>query len=140
MKPTALFFVTAVFAGGSALASEGFDFETADANGDGQLSQAEVSADTEVSANFDTWDANSDGFLDQAEVDAGLGTQTEMETVSDPLWEDGTEEGTSDEALQDDRTDVEYDPVSEDDSLGNSAAQDAGSVDEGTDDNSGIDE
>lgn len=136
---TALFFVTA-FASGAALASEEFSFETADANGDGQLSQTEVSNDTRVSANFDTWDENGDGFLDQSEVDNGLAGGNEYETISDPTSNDST----SDEALQDDRKDVEYDPMWEDNGLDNTGGQDtsedAGSADESLDHNSGVDE
>ena len=48
--------------------SQGANFESLDANGDGRISKDEAAANESVKAQFASYDLNGDGFIERAEV------------------------------------------------------------------------
>ena len=61
-------------------------FDELDTNGDGYLTQEEVSVSEEVTAQFSTVDANQDGQLDQSEYELIASSSSEGATG----WEQGS--------------------------------------------------
>ena len=54
-------------------AQQGASFESLDTNGDGKISRAEASANSNVSAQFDKYDQNGDGYIERSEVNSANG-------------------------------------------------------------------
>ena len=57
-------------------AQQGTSFESLDTNGDGKISRAEASANSNVSAQFDKYDQNGDGFIERSEVNSANRSQS----------------------------------------------------------------
>ena len=57
---------------GSAAGTATSDFASFDANGDGKLSQSEISSDAALGGRFKELDKNSDGSISKAEYEASL--------------------------------------------------------------------